>query len=322
MLSINFPCRTIPLRAIRFSREWSLHPWDSQNISDSLLQSFYRTGIIHKPILLAKNEESFDILCGFKRLEFALSTAQLETVECLVFAKDTSSTTLLETLLTDQSLSQPLSLAEKARFVEICSRFLSPQEIVLIYFERLQLRKKPATIMELQTILQQDPIIITEVHAGRLQDKMVADLLRLPESSDRIALAQLFRDLAMGDGKQKRFFSLIRDLAFRQNSTISAYLKTPAISEILQHPVLNVPQKIQHLNNYLQHQLCPMSSKADEEYARQVRDLRLPSQCALSHSPSFEKDDITLSITFRNFSDCSRKVPEIVKLLFGNRYLE
>lgn len=322
MSATNLRCLSIPLGEISFTREWSLHPWDSLTISDYLLQSFSQIGIIHKPILLFKEAGCFDILCGFKRLQFAFSAGQAKSVECLVFAKDTEFKTILDTLLTDQSLAKPLSLAEKARFVEICTRFFSHQDIVSVYLERLQLKKKISTITELNNILKLDQIIINEIHTGRLQEKIVAELLRLPRSSDRIALVQLFSDLGMGDGKQKRFFTLIRDLAFRQNSAISAYLKTPAISEILKHPVMNVPQKIHHLNNYLQHQLCPMTSKAEEDFTRQVRDLRLPSRCTISHSPAFEKDDITLSITFGNFADCAKIVPEIGNLLLSTGYFE
>ncbi len=311
MFATYLSCHSVPLRAIVYTRDWSLHPWDSPTVSDELLRSFCRIGILHKPILLAKEWGKFDILCGFKRLQFALSNAQEENVECLVLAKDTELTTILDTLLADQSLFSPLSLVEKARFVEICTHFLSHQDIVSEYLETLQLRKNISTITELKNILQQDQTIITEIHAGRLQGKMVAELLRLPENSDRIALVQLFRNLGMGYGKQKRFFTFIRDLAFRQNHTISTYLKTPPISEILEHPAMNVPQKIEHLNNYLERQVCPMSSKAEVEFTKQVRGLHLPSRCTISHSPAFENDGITLSITFENFADCAKIVPKL-----------
>ncbi len=319
----NPPCRAVPLNAIVFSRDWSLHPWESADISDELAQSFHRVGILHKPILLAREGDTFDILCGFKRLRFASSTAhQIESVECLVFAKDIEATTLLDTLLTDQSLSRPLSLAEKARFVEICCRFFNHQEIVSVYLDRLQLRKQISTIGELENILRQDPIIIAEIHSGRLQEKMVAELLRLPASSDRIAMVHFIRDLALGESKQKRFFTYIRDLASRQDSPIARYLTSPPVSEILTHPVLNVPQKIQHLNMYLQQQLCPMHAKAEEDFTCRVRDLQLPPQCTISHSPSFEKDTITLSITFKNFTECANIAPHINRMLCNNTYLE
>ena len=311
-------CQTIPLNAIIFNNGWSLHPWDSLAISEALLQSFHRIGILHRPILLAQEGDFFDVLCGFKRLSFAKLFAQTERMECLVFSQDTDPTILLETLLTDQCLSQPLSLVEKARFIEICTRFLSHRDIVSMYLEKLQLRKDVSALTELKVILQQDPLVITEIHAGRLQERIVSELLRLPDNSDRTALVQLFKDLAMGNSKQKRFMTLICDLAYRNSSAISTYLKIPAIADILNDPVINIPQKIQHLGTYLQHELCPAYSQAEENFRQQVRTWQLPSVCSISHSPGFEKDDVTLSITFRNIAECARLIAKINNILESN----
>ena len=314
MVVINFPCNSVSLQSITFTREWSLHPWESQTISVDLDQSFSRIGILHKPILLARGDGRFDILCGYKRLQFALNKAQMRNIDCLILLQETQPTALLDILLTDQCSARPLSQAEKARFVEICSRFLSHQDIITYFFERLQLRKKLSTIKELNSILQLDPIIIAEIHGGTLQERMVNELLRLQETSDRLALVQLFKDLALGEGKQKRFFTLIRDISFRLGSTISAYLRTKEIDKILKHPDLNIPQRIQHLKELLQEQLSPLHSQAEEEFTKQVRDLQLPPQYIISHSPSFEKDTVTLSISFENFEACANMASQINKI--------
>jgi hypothetical protein len=315
MVVTHFPCNSVSLQSITFTKEWSLHPWESQTVPVDLVQSFRKIGILHKPILLTRDDGRFDILCGHKRLQFALDEAQMRNIDCLILPQETQPTALLDILLTDQCSARPLSLAEKARFVEICSRFLSHQDIIAYFFERLQLRKKLSTIKELNNILQLDPFVIAEIHGGTLQERMVSELLRLQETSDRLALVQLFKDLALGEGKQKRFFNLIRDISFRLGATISAYLRTQEIDHILKHPDLNIPQRIQHLKELLQEQLSPLHSQAEEEFTKQVRVLQLPPQCIISHSPSFEKDTVTLSIAFKNFDDCANMASQINKLL-------
>lgn len=308
-------CRTVASALIDFTTEWSLHPWASAVIPDELRDSFGRVGVLHKPILRTKAGGRFDIICGFRRLVFLVSNAKAEEIDCLVLAQTSEPALILDILLADQDLSQPLSLAEKARFTEICSRFFSHQEIIEGYLGRLHLPKRMATLNELQLVLSQDPLMIAEIHAGRLQEKMVAELLRLPEQSDRIAMIRLFKALAMGDGKQKKFFTLIRDISFRQGSSLAAYLQTPAILEIVRNPGLNTPQKILHLGNLLQHQLNPAYSKAESDFIKQVANLHLPACCTLSHCPSFEKDEVTLSISFKYFSDCATRIAELKKIL-------
>jgi hypothetical protein len=133
---------------------------------------------------------------------------------------------------------------------------------------------------------------------------MVSEILSLPEESDKLALVQLFKDCGMGDGKQKRFFSLIRDIALREGSTISSYLQQEKIRAILDHEEMNVPQKIHHLGDLLQQELTPSYSLAERDFVKQVKELHLPINYSISHAPSFERDEITLSITFKNIAAC------------------
>ncbi len=312
---VHLACRALPIKDIALTKEWNLHPWEAETISDTLLHSFKQIGVIHKPILLANKTGALEILCGFKRLQYFLNRENAKVVECLIVPEDTEISTILEILLADQSHCHPLSLAEKGRFVEICSRYFSHQEIVATYLEKLQVRRNISSISLLLLLLQQDPLIITETHAGRLQEKMVSEVLRLPEKSDRLAFVKFFKDLSMGDGKQKKFFTLIRDLAFRQNSTIADYLSSPAIASITNHPVLNTPQKIQHLNTLLQHQLNPHSTMAEENFLYQVQTLRLPPRCSIAHSLSFENDNVTLSISFNSLDECAHVAKNISALL-------
>lgn len=315
MPAATLSCRTVPPDAIDFTAEWSLHPWASADIPQELRDSFERVGILHKPILLTRAGNRFDIICGFRRLLFLVTAANAENIDCLVLAEASDPRSILEILLADQGLYHPLSLAEKARFIQICSRYFSPPEIVEGYLERMHLPKRLSTISDVLNILCQDPLMIAEIHAGRLQEKMVLELLRLPEQSDRVAMIRLFKELAMGDNKQRRFFTLIRDIAFRQGSSVAGYLDSPDIREIVNTPGLNIPQKIFHLGNLLQHRLNPAFSRAEEDFAKQVGNLNLPACCTLSHSPSFETDQVTLSISFANFSDCQDRVPELRKIL-------
>ena len=49
-----------------------------------------------------------------------------------------------------------------------------------------------------------------------------------------------------------------------------------------------------------------MSSMAEEVFEKQVKSLSLPENYSISHSPAFEKDEVTLSITFKKIADCEQ----------------
>ncbi len=297
-------CKSIPFESINFTTEWNLHPWDFRTISAELQKDLSQNGVIHPPLVIADSENTFALVCGARRLEFIRRFIGLSLVDCMVIDKDTPNNSILNLILADQSCAFKLSLAEKARFVEIASRFLNMKNIVTAFQEKLQLKNGRASIPNLLNILQQDEEIIKEIHAGSLQDRMVSELLSLPEKSDRWALVQLFVNLGMGDSKQRRFFSLIRDIAFRKGTSITAYLQHEAVTEILSHEEMNVPQKIQHLANLLQNEINPASTSAESKFIKKVKSLRLPANHSVSHSAFFEKNEITLSITFKDFADC------------------
>ena len=298
--------QSIPLDSIHFNTDWNLHPWEFRTITKELQESLALNGVIHPPLVIADSETTFAIVSGARRIEFMRRFVGSSHINCMVVEQDAPHSFILNLILADQSCTFELSLAEKARFVEIALNFLKPEEVISAFQEKLQLKNRRSTIPDLLNILKQDEQIIREIHAGRLQDRMVSEILSLPEKTDRLALVQLFMNLGMGNGKQKRFFNLIRDIAFREGSSITTYLQKKEITAILDHKELNIPQKIHHLGSLLQAEMTPSSSMAEQIFIKQVKSLQLPANQSISHSPSFEKDEITLSITFKNFADCEQ----------------
>jgi hypothetical protein len=302
-----FSHQYISLDAINLTTtEWNLHPWEYQVLSPELQTSMGRYGILHPPLVLADSAKTFAVVSGARRIKFIKQLNDLSQVHCLVIDKDAPHSFILDLILTEQTSAGPLSLAEKARFIEIACRLSASQDLLNSFLKKMQLKSGRSTISNLMKILEQDEIIIQEIHAGRMQDRMVTELLSLPEEADRQAMTLLFKSLRMGDGQQKKFFNLIRDISFREGYSISLFFKKKAVVEILDHKLMNIPQKIQHLGNLLQHAIAPTSALAEEAFIQQVKSLQLPTSHSIAHCPFFEKDDVTLSITFKNFADCAR----------------
>lgn len=299
--------RLIPLASIDLTiTKWNLHPWECQLLPVELQASLSCCGVLHPPIVLEDSTNTFALVSGVRRIEFIKKLKELTQINCLVIDKDAPPSFILDLILAEQSTAGPLSLAEKARFIEIACRLSTPENIMNAFQKKLRLKGGRSTIPNLLKILDQEEIIIREIHAGRIQDRMVTELFSLPEEADRLAMALLFINLKMGDGQQKKFFYLIRDIAFREGLSIGSFLQQPDIVEILEHKMMNIPQKIQHLGNMLQHAAAPTSAAAEQAFALQVKGLQLPASHSIAHSPFFEKDEVTLSITFKNLAECIR----------------
>lgn len=306
--------QSIPLDAINSSStEWNLHPWEYRTLTPELQASLTCCGVLHPPILINDSAKTFAIVSGVRRIEFVKNFTELSQIPCLVIAIDAPESFILDLILAEQNSAGPLSLAEKARFFEIASRFSVPEDTLNAFLQKLQLKSGRSTLPHLQKILDQDETIIREIHAGRIRNRMVTELLSLQEDTDKLAITLLFRRLRMGDGQQQKFFNLLRDIAFREGSSICTFLQKKAVAEILDHKRMNIPQKIQHLGNQLQYLVAPTAALAEEAFAQQVKSLQLPTNHSLGHSPFFEKDEVTLSITFKNFADCARYLSQQLK---------
>ncbi len=305
---MRYVYQRVPLQSIVLNTTWNLHPWALDKIPSSLGESFASMAIIHPPIVLEETTEKDNVfvnLCGYRRLQYAMATAEDANVDCLVLPENTSTELLLNIILEDQKLSAgELSLAEKARFLQIALQHMNKEAVYSIFLEKLNLKKRNTVLEELRILLKQDKKIIEEVHKGNLQIQMLGEILRLTDAGDRLSLIELFQTLHLGTGKQKRIFQLIRDVAYRNQLTFTDFLAGEDIVQIIENPGLNVPQKIQHLSEFLQQQLQPKSLMAEKQFQEQVKSLHLPKNKTVSHSTSFEKDEVTLSIVFDNFSQC------------------
>jgi ParB family chromosome partitioning protein len=315
---MRFSFQDIHLRKLNFTDNWCLHPWEKEYYPGELRKSIIRTGIIHPPFLRLLTDKSFEVISGRKRLLIARRELRLEKTGCFILPDRPAEISILDLLLTDQIHAVPLTLAEKAQFIKIAVKHITEDEIIAHFAERLELREHPSAIREMLALLNLPGDIIAEIHNGRLQDRMVMELQRLKHPEDCLTMVSLFKKLALGTGKQRKIFSLLRDLAYRNHTSISDYLGGEEIQRILQHKEMNAPQKTQHLGILLQKQLNPSSQDAEDNFAIFSKSLNLPGSLSVSHSPAFETNEITLSIRCRDLHECEKILPEI-RITMENR---
>jgi len=315
---MHFSFQDVHLRELNFTDNCCLHPWEKESYPEELRKSIIRTGIIHPPFLRPLADKNFAVISGRRRLLIARRELRLEKTGCFILPDCPAGIPILDLLLTDQIHTAPLTLAEKAQFIKIAVKYITEEEIIEQFAERIELRKHPSVIREMLAILDLPGAIIEEIHNGRLQNRMVMELQRLKHPEDRLTLVLLFKELALGAGKQRKVFSLLRDLAYRNRTSISNYLDSEKIQRILQHREMNKPQKIQHLGIFLQKQLNPSSQDAEDNFAIFSKSLDLPESLSVSHNPAFETDEVTLSIKCRDLHECKKILPEI-RITMKNR---
>jgi ParB family chromosome partitioning protein len=94
-----------------------------------------------------------------------------------------------------------------------------------------------------------------------------------------------------------------------------ALLCQSEVREILDPRETNIPQKTARLMQWLTEQRFPRLAEAEQEFHAFAAALKLPSAVTLAHSPSFEQDQVQLSIPLANKEELRRVWPLIAEIL-------
>ncbi|AGF79112.1 ParB-like nuclease [Desulfocapsa sulfexigens DSM 10523] len=304
----------IELNKIQISDEWSLHPFlSSKPPATALVESINRVGILRPPILLRQPKERYKLVCGKSRLETLKTNPGKKSPLCLILREDNSPKNILSYIVEDQSLSGNFSAMEKAYFFSHCLKYMDSKEAAALFFTILHQKIQPHTINKCLDLIELELDIQISIHNGIIGEKTAHELLKMsPE--DRQLLHGIFIDLQLGGGKQKRLLSLCKDLAYREEKTLTELLMKPEFNEILTHPEMNQPQKATVLLACMQKMLFPQSISAEELFRKKVTTMNLPATCKVTHALSFETDAVSLIMDFKTLTELEKRVPEILHL--------
>ncbi|MBT8360572.1 MAG: hypothetical protein KJO32_06425 [Deltaproteobacteria bacterium] len=278
--------------------------------NNTLSESIRTYGILRPLIVIKQRDTVFELLCGRQRYQVWKNDLHKDRIVCHVLQPPLQTISLLRLIFEDQRLSGLLSAVEKAQFSALCQELLTPEELSKL-FELLKLGNL-GYLQRITRLLTLERPILDALHAGRLSEKVGFELITM-SAEDRFQLYTLFDKLSLNNNKQRRLISYMRTLCSREKSTMSDYLQKNYGELTRAAAIENAPQAGLNLLNDLQKRCMPMSSRAEKEFQDQVSQLKLPTTCSVEHSPAFEKDAVTLSISFENLADLTQKAPILLK---------
>ena len=293
---------------------FSLHRDLSGSLSPDFLLSIKRFGLLHPPIVM-KEHEGYQLVCGNRRIRALQAINSDRDVLCRVVAP-AEAVELLAIILEEQRLSGPLCAIMTARFLKLVES-LVPGESRNEVMEQLNVESYRKLRRFLPLLMLEQPIR-DAIHRQVVSDKTGLTLCSIvPE--DRIFLCDLFLALGLNKNKQKRLIDMCQVITTRQGGTMKNLFHSRYRDFLPENLPANRPQAAASLMNTLHEASHPLSSKAEKQFHELQKGLGLPANCSLSHSPSFEKDQVTLSITFNDFDEMSNAWERIKNLLEQDR---
>lgn len=308
------PIKRIPLKLIdRDDHTFSLLPFDDEP-GKALTRHIVDTGILHPPLLKERENGAYLIVAGRKRLRIAGDLLKWSGCDCLVVDAEVNTLATLALALDEALLHGPISPLQKAVFFKKAIALCPPAEAARRFLPMLGLTPHPFHLQQIITLAELESPLALALHEGRLDDKTALAMIDL-SFRDRLALFDLIDTLQLSVGNQRKIATICRDLAKRGGGTsIHAILAGHDLKEIIDHPDANPPQKTAQVMRCLIRKHSPNLTTAERSFTEMANRLNLPKGLTLNHSPAFEKDELTLTVTFANQAAFDALWPELTAI--------
>jgi len=307
---VRLQCRDIDPGKIELTNETYLLAPSCPQPDERLISSIKEFGILMPPVLLAKNG-LFQIITGWRRILASINISRNKNINCLVASSKTSETERLALALEDILFNRTPSPIEMALFMKKMAKHLEPAKIVENFFRKMNLPPHTVLLSEYISLVELEAPLVQAIHNWRLDARIAFELTQLT-MRDRLAIFDLIESLRLSFSNQKKLLIACRELAGRNNTSILAILADNRLMEILHHQA-NVPQKTAMMMNWLENKRFPLLHSAESDFRQFLKKLKLPEMMKLDHSPSFEKDTMTLSITCADREEVLKIVEAVTK---------
>lgn len=292
--------KTVPLSQIDFNDfSYSVSPVKINNVDKSLEKSICKHGLLHPPIIKQVDSCSYCIIAGRKRLLAVAALRAEGACNCLVVSRQAAEADILYLLLEELRLTRQLSPIEKALFLQKTAGIMDEDQTTSEFLPLLELPASPVVIKQTRMLLDLEDPIILAIHRGDINVNIARKLIPLP-GKDRMVLFEIITALGLSFSNQKKLLNICGELASRKKTNIAVILGHEDVQGILRHQHANPPQKAKMLMTRLSREHMPRSGQAEEEFSRFIAAMQLPHNISVEHTPFFEDDRTTLSITFSN----------------------
>jgi ParB/RepB/Spo0J family partition protein len=307
---MRFNEQSLPLKSLQL--EDTVYRITTSAAIDKLKNSIAALGVLDLPIL-RKLAGGYQIVAGFRRIDACrlLGRSDLRT---RVLPTDTDDFTCVRLAIADNSLQRPLNLIETARALNLLAGVAADETDLSRQAAGLALPDNPALMRKIMSLTSLPAGLQTRLAAGELAMAMALELKRL-DSATAESLGRLFADLKLGLNRQRELFSLLTEIARREEITLSELLNEPALRNLLSAPEIDRSQKAGQLRSLLRRRRYPVMSAATAGFQDLVRHLNLGPGVQLVPPGNFEGTTYTLAITFDRLDQLRDRSLQIENLL-------
>lgn len=270
----------------------------SEEIFSAPLQASIREIGQLNPVLLLGEERPYRVVCGFRRLHAMRNLGASGVFGRVIEKSDRDSSAAFKLALWDNLSHRQLDPLEKARVLfKLVNDFgVSSYEIIKDYLPLLDLPPHEQVLGNHIMLHGSNPGLRSHFKKGHLTMTSMEYLAAIPNSSQE-TIASVMEGIRLSAGLQKKFFSLLQDLAAKNGTSPEVPFKDPEALSTLNDAALSCFQRGEKLFAFLYRRRFPRVTQAGERFLERKRSLDLPGTIRITPAPYFETPDLRVEFT-------------------------
>lgn len=268
--------------------------------ADDLVESLAHVGLVNPPILI-KNNSRYTIVCGFRRIS-AYRCLKLNHISARILPQNTKQLECATYAIVDNAYQRPLNLVEVSRSINMLDRFMDKTKQAKVKLKAMGLPENQSLVNKIKTIDHLPLALKNGILSNTLSLSMALDLGKLDKKTG-IAFAQIFENLKLSLSKQREIFTLVKEIAHRNDLPLLAVLKKPELRAILDDGHFDRNQKAQKIRKHLKQVRFPTIAKAENTFETHIKTLNLNPNAMLIPPKNFESTRYTLTFTFSSLEE-------------------
>lgn len=261
-----------------------------------LRASIEAMGLI-QPVLLKEKSEGYQIVCGFRRVSVMKELGKAEVEAKRLEEKDEFK--LFSLSLHENLTTRGFNAVEKAIALDkLVRRFqVDPAEVIKTFLPFFSLEPNEKILNTYLSLAQMEDEIKTYVLKEGVSRSNIRRLATLTPDN-RMAALSLVSPLKLGENRLKETLTLLEEISRRNRSEEKDVIQWPEIQAVLSQKELTPSQKTERIKKVLTDLRYPKLNQLEKTFEKRRKDLNLPSNISLQHSPFFEGKRLKIEFQF------------------------
>lgn len=264
--------------------------------------------LLNNVICVEVENNQYELITGHSLVENLHTDSEL--IACKIIPADTEKRALLSILYRYHEQEITTSAIVKANFIKLCLEQLEEQEAIQLFSALSGTNLNRRSIQLQKKLLEFEPQLQLHIHQKVISEK-ICDQLSNISLEERQLITNLIAQLNLGGNKQKRLLDLCEEITKRDKISLTTLFDQPETAALFHGEEINTPQISQQLLQLLYEKVFPKSTKAIQEFNKNKAQYSLPGNCDLQPAKAFERDEVTMTVTFKSLKEFEEKWEKI-----------